>query len=228
MRIGGLEKFSLIDYPGAISAIIFTVGCNFRCPFCHNPALVEETIDTNISKKEILNFLKKRIGALDAVTITGGEPTMHSDLIPFIKSIKKLGFKIKLDSNGTNPEVLRKVLKENLVDYLAMDIKSTPEKYMATVGRPVNLEKIKESIQIIMSSGIPYEFRTTVVKALIPENDFHEIGKMIRGAERYFLQKFIPSNILNPQFLKKTTYSDDEFKSIKTIMEQYVKECSIR
>jgi len=228
MRIGGLEKFSLIDYPGAISAIIFTVGCNFRCPFCHNPALVEETIDTNISKKEILDFLKKRIGSLDAVTITGGEPTMHSDLVPFIKSIKKLGFKIKLDSNGTNPNVLRKVLKEKLVDYLAMDIKSTPEKYMATVGRPVNLEKIKESIQIIMASGIPYEFRTTVVKALIPENDFHEIGKMIRGAEKYFLQKFIPSNILNPQFLKKTTYSDEEFKSIKMIMEQYVKECSIR
>jgi len=228
MKIGGLEKFTLIDYPGKISAIVFTVGCNFRCPFCHNPSLVEETEETDIKTEEVLTFLKKRIGSLDAVTITGGEPTMHKDLIPFMRKIKKLGFLIKLDSNGTNPLVLKKVIKEKQVDYLAMDIKSSPEKYMQTVGRPIEIKKIKESVNIIMKSGIPYEFRTTVVKALLPEEDFPKIGEFIKGAEKYFLQKFIPTKILNPQFKKKTTYTDSEFLKIKSVMEKYVKECGIR
>ncbi len=228
MRIGGLQKFSLIDYPGKISAIIFTIGCNFRCPFCHNPDLVDETIENELDEEKFFEFLEKRKGSLDAVTITGGEPTMQDDLLPFIKKIKGMGFLVKLDSNGTNPQVLKKAIKEKLVDYIAMDIKSPLEKYGATVGRAVDLKKIKESIEIIKNSGLDYEFRTTVVKALLPKEDFPLIGKAIKGAKKYFLQKFVATRILNPQFIKKTTYSDEEFEEIRKTMLEYVKECNIR
>jgi len=228
MRIGGFEKFSLIDYPGHICAIIFTVGCNFRCPFCHNPSLVEETNEKTFTEKQIFDFLEKRKGVLEAVTITGGEPTMQPDLIPFIEKIKSMGYKVKLDSNGTDPDTLEKIIGMGIVDYLAMDIKAPLSKYMQTVGRPVDANAIAKSIELIKNSGIDYEFRTTVVKSLLPKEDFDEIGKMIQGSKKYFLQKFIPTKILNPQFLKKVTYSDEEFDLIRTQMEQYVDSCSIR
>jgi len=227
MRIGGLTRCSLIDFPGQMSAIIFTIGCNFRCPYCHNPELVDETADI-IPTEDVLDFLRTRIKQLDGVTITGGEPTMHDDLIPFIKEIKALGFKVKLDSNGTNPEMLEKIINEHLVDYLAMDIKAPFSDYASGVGRPVDIEKIKKSVRLIMSNTIPYEFRTTVVKALLSPEDIINISKDIKGAKKYYLQKFVSTKILNQGFIKKTTYTDEEFKEIQKNAQKYVTECYIR
>lgn len=227
MRLGGLQRSSLIDYPGKVCAIVFTIGCNFRCPYCHNPELVDETAE-EISESDFFNFLKRRVGLLDAVTITGGEPTVHDDLIEFITQIKKLGFLVKLDSNGTRPDMLRHLIENQLVDYIAMDIKAPLRKYEATIARPVDIANIKESIALLQEENVLYEFRTTVVKALLPIEDFHEIGKLIQGASLYYLQKFVPTKLLNPAFHKKTVYSDEEFAELQQIMEQYVKVCQIR
>lgn len=228
MIFGGLEKCTLIDYPGKVAAMVYTIGCNFRCPYCHNPELVDETVETRFSEKEILDFLKNRKGMLDGLVITGGEPTMHKDLLAFIKKVKELGFLVKLDSNGTNPGLLKKAINEKLVDYIAMDIKSPMSKYSQTVARPVDIEAIKESIQLLISSDIDYEFRTTVIKSLINPEDFALIGEEIDGAKKYFLQKFIPTKILNPQFKRKVTYTDEEFESFRKIMKKYVQTCGIR
>ncbi len=229
MQFGGFEKFTLIDYSTKVACMVYTIGCNFRCPYCHNPELVDETVEARIDEKEILDFLKGRIGMLDGIVITGGEPTMHGDdLLSFMREVKKLGFLVKLDSNGTNPVVLRQAIDEKIVDYIAMDIKSPFSKYTETVGRAVNVNNIKKSIEIIKESGIPYEFRTTIVKSMLSFLDIEEIGKEIKGANNYYLQKFIPTKTVNPQFLKKVTYSDEEFASLKNIMEKYVSFCDIR
>lgn len=227
MRIGGLQKCSLIDFPGKISAIVFTVGCNFHCPYCHNPELVDETT-TELDENEIWSFLERRKGLLDAVTITGGEPTVHNNLIPFIKRIRDMGYLVKLDSNGTKPEIIERIQKDKLVDYIAMDIKAPLTSYERTVGRPVDTEAIKKSISFIMNGDIEYEFRTTIVKSLLSYEDMHLIGESIRGAQNYYLQKFVPTKTLNPAFIRKTTYSDAEFEEIRTIMSTYVQTCSIR
>ena len=227
MKIGGLQKCSLIDYPGKISAIVFTIGCNFRCPYCHNPELVDETA-TEMTEEEIFSFLERRKNLLDAVTITGGEPTIHEDLIPFIERIRALGFLVKLDSNGTNPHVIKEVLAQGLVDYIAMDIKSPLHKYSETVARPVDVEKIRESIALIMKSGVDYEFRTTVVKSLLSPEDILKIVEEIRGAKQYFLQKFVPTKTLNPAFIRKTTYTDAEFEDMRIMLSPYVGACGVR
>jgi len=228
MNFGGFQKFTLIDYPGKVACMVYTIGCNFRCPYCHNPELVDETVEETFSEKEILKFLKTRVGILDGLVITGGEPTMHKDLPAFIRKVKNLGFMVKLDSNGTNPEMLEKLIHENLVDYIAMDIKSPLSKYSQTVSHPVDISAIKKSIQLLMTSAIPYEFRTTLVKILVSPEDVEEIGREIRGAFRYYLQKFIPTKILNPQFLRKTTYTDEELKVLQNKLNKYVEYCGIR
>lgn len=229
MEFGGLEKFTLIDYPGKVACMVYTIGCNFRCPYCHNPELVDETVESTISEGYILYFLSQRVGILDGIVITGGEPTMHGQkLLDFILKVKNLGFKVKLDSNGTDPEFLAKVIDNNLVDYIAMDIKSPLSKYSQTVARAVNVSSIKRSIDILINSNIDYEFRTTIVKSLINIEDFEEIGKEIKGAKKYFLQKFIPTKILNPQFRKKVSFDDDEMREIQKIMSKYIVTCSIR
>lgn len=227
MKIGGLQKCSFIDYPGKISAIIFTVGCNFHCPYCHNPELVNETAE-EIPETEVFDFLSRRKNIIDAVTITGGEPTIHSDLIHFIQKIKALGFLVKLDTNGTNPMVIEQIQNEKLVDYIAMDIKSPLDTYETTVSRPVDIEAIKKSISQLLTGTIPYEFRTTVVKSLLTSDDIKSIGKSIHGARLHYLQKFIPTKTLNPTFLRKTTYNDTEFEHLREIMSVYVDECIIR
>lgn len=208
--------------------MVYTIGCNFRCPYCHNPELVDETVETSITEDEVLAFLTERKAMLDGIVITGGEPTMHADLLGFMKKVKKLGFLVKLDSNGTHPEVLKNAIEKKLVDYVAMDIKSPMSKYSQTVARPVDTTSIRKSIALLISSGVGYEFRTTVIKSLITQEDFHEIGKEIRGARNYFLQKFIPTKILNPQFKRKVTYSDEEFGEFQKIMNNYVTYCGIR
>ncbi len=229
MKFGGFEKFTLIDYPGKVACMVYTIGCPFRCPYCHNPELVNETCTTVFDERAVLTFLDTRIGKLDGIVISGGEPTMHGEaLLSFMRDVKKKKFLIKLDSNGVNPEFLEKALNEKLVDYIAMDIKSPLAMYSKIVAMPVDTDAIKKSIEIIKRSGIEYEFRTTIVKSMLSYDDIETIGKELSGATTYYLQKFIPSKILNPQFLKKVTYSDEEFAILKDKLEKYVTFCGIR
>jgi len=230
MKIGGFQKFSLIDYPSKISAIIFTQGCNFRCPYCHNPELVDPKLfQEPFDEEDIFRFLEIRKGKLDAVEITGGEPTLQPDLIEFMKKIKSMGFLIKLDTNGTNPEVVEKIIKNKLVDYIAMDIKAPLEKYNNIVQTDVCVEKIIESITLILNSPIDYEFRTTAVKDLLTEDDLISIAKLIRGAKKYVLQKFVVSKILDRSFASNAKcFSEDELNTIKEKVKKYVSECIIR
>ncbi len=228
MIFGGFEKFTLIDYPGKISSVVYTIGCNFQCPYCHNPELVNETVEKRFKEKEILEFLEHRKGMIDALVITGGEPTMHDELLAFMEKVKWLGILVKLDSNGTRPDILKKAVERKIVDYIAMDIKSPLSKYSAIVARPVDIDAVKESITFLLESKVEYEFRTTVVKALLSPADIEQMGKEIRGAKRYYLQKFIPTKILNPQFKKKVCYTDAEMKSFRTKILKYVDHCEIR
>ncbi|MBP5632697.1 MAG: anaerobic ribonucleoside-triphosphate reductase activating protein [Clostridia bacterium] len=198
MKIHGLQKLTLLDFPGQLACTIFTAGCNMRCPFCHNASLVTHIDpDAVMDEEEFFKFLKKREGVLDGVAITGGEPTIVPDLIPFIGKIRALGYKVKLDTNGTNPEVLRTVLRDKLVDYVAMDIKNSKENYPKTVGIPnFKIDNIELSANILMSSDTPFEFRTTVVNEFHSPSDFESIGKWLAGNELFFLQNFKDSGDL--------------------------------
>lgn len=229
--IGGLQKSSLIDYPGKISAVIFTQGCNFRCPYCHNPELIQAKCKVQNAKchqKTVLEFLKKRISKLDGVVITGGEPTLHDDLPEFIKQIKDLGFAIKLDTNGTNPQMLQQLINEKLIDYVAMDIKAPIDKYSEIVRTKVDTNKILKSIEILKNSNIDYEFRTTVVKSQLSRADFEKIGALIKYAPIYYLQKFLPTKTLEESFLTQETYSEEEFITIIEMLKTYVKRVELR
>ena len=230
MLIGGFQKFSLIDYPGKFCAIIFTQGCNFRCPYCHNPELVlPEKFNKPIPEKEIFSFLKQRVGKLDAVEITGGEPTLQSDLLDFMQKIKKMGFLLKLDSNGSNPEILKKAIELGCVDYFAMDVKAPLDRYQEVTCSKVDPKKIYQSIEIIMNSGLDYEFRTTIVKSLLSSEDIIEIGKLIKGAKLYALQKFISQpSLVDQKFINQETYSDDELARLKKTLEAYIEKVIIR
>lgn len=193
MKIGGFQKMTVLDYPGKVACTVFTHGCNLRCPFCHNARLVvrdEDLIDEN----EILSYLNKRRGILDGVCISGGEPTLQSDLFDFMKKIKDLGMLIKLDTNGTCPDKLQYAIDNGLVDYVAMDIKNCREEYAKTCGlSKMDISKIEKSVEILMQSGIDYEFRTTVTKELHTPDDFAKIGQWIKGAKRYYIQSFVDS-----------------------------------
>lgn len=197
MLIKGLQKLTLLDYPGRTACTIFTGGCNFRCPFCHNASLV---VDVNEGEKyeadEVLSFLKKRIGLLDGVCVTGGEPLLQKDIKEFLSEIKNMGYSIKLDTNGYSPEKLCEVLEENLVDFVAMDIKNSKEKYSQTAGIDVDILKIQKSVELIMQKAKQYEFRTTVVKELHNVNDIKDIAEWIKGASAYYLQSFVDSGDL--------------------------------
>lgn len=215
MNIGALQKFSLIEYPGKICAVIFTQGCNFRCPYCHNRELVDpDFFEPLLPEEDVFAFLTKRRGKLDAVTITGGEPSLQPDIVPFVARLKEMDYLVKIDSNGSCPGVLKELIRPCLVDYVAMDIKGPLEKYASITGTSVGLEKIRESIDLILSSGVRYEFRTTVVASLLDLVDLKKISALIPKAERYVLQKFIPSKTLDAAFLKESTYSDSEFREI--------------
>lgn len=217
MIIGGLQKTSLLDFPEKIAAIVFTVGCNFRCGYCHNP----ELINGEAKIEEVFEFLKTRQGKLDGVVITGGEPCLQKDLPEFIKQVKELGFAVKLDTNGSFPEMLEKVLPD--LDYVAMDIKAPLEKYSQIVNVDVDTSKILKSIEILKNGGVDYEFRTTVVKSQLSYEDFEKIGQLIQGAPRYYLQKFVASKILDKGLENEKTYSTEEFERIIDILKPYVK-----
>lgn len=217
MIIGGLQKTSLLDFPEKIAAIVFTVGCNFRCGYCHNP----ELINGGAKIEEVFEFLKTRQGKLDGVVITGGEPCLQKDLPEFIKQVKELGFAVKLDTNGSFPEMLEKVLPD--LDYVAMDIKAPLEKYSQIVNVDVDTLKILKSIEVLKNGGVDYEFRTTVVKSQLSFEDFEKIGQLIQGAPRYYLQKFVASKILDKSLENEKTYSTEEFERIIDILKSYVK-----
>ena len=229
MKIGGLQKVSLIDYPGLICATIFLQGCNFKCPYCHNPELVDtQLFQSCIKENEILDFLNTRRGKLDAVTITGGEPTIQDDLAFFIKKIKKMKFAVKLDTNGSQPQVIKTLLDEKLLDFIAMDIKAPIEKYENIVRVPVNSDSIKESIGLILKAQILYEFRTTVVESQLEEKDILQIAKLISGASNYALQKFVPVKVLEKKFLKEKSYPDEKFQEIKKHLENKISSVVLR
>lgn len=198
MRLGGLQKLTLLDYPGLVACTVFTVGCNMRCPFCQNASLVNRIEeDQGLSEDEFFAFLKKRQGILDGVCITGGEPTLQPDLKEFIAKIKSMGYKVKLDTNGSFPDKVKEILDSGNVDFVAMDLKNTLDRYAETVGVPdFDTSKIVESINIIRNSGVEYEFRTTVVSPLHRPEDFGELAKLVEGSPRYFLQNFVDSGDL--------------------------------
>jgi len=225
MKIAGLQKLSLVDFDGHISATIFTSGCNFACPFCHNSRLVKD-VEDDIKITEILEFLTKRKNMLDSVCISGGEPTLHPDLPDFIKKIKDLGYIIKLDTNGTNPDMIKQLYENNLIDYIAMDIKNSYEKYPFTAGKNINLDNIKKSIKYIMNCGIDYEFRTTIMQGHHTMQDIKDIGKMIKGAKKHFLQKFEDSGECLTKGLQAIEKADAiEFKNV---LSQYVQQTNLR
>jgi pyruvate formate lyase activating enzyme len=235
MKIGGLEKLSLLDYPNNIAAIIFTQGCNFRCGFCYNPMLVWPTDKKNkkglslINEKDLFLFLRSRLNRLDGVVISGGEPTIHSDLPSFIKKIKDLGLLIKLDTNGTNPEMLDYLWQKKLIDYVAMDLKAPWNKYEKVVACKINCSFIKKSVKLLIEKKIPHEFRTTLIPKFHKEEDIIKMGEMIKGADAWFLQKFVPSNnLLNSKFSKIKPYNDNKMKELAKIGEKYVKNCKAR
>ncbi len=238
MLIGGFQKSSLIDYKGKIAAVVFTTGCNFSCPYCHNPELV--CLDNrfygaqNIQQDDIISFLKTRQNKLDGVVITGGEPTLHKDLGDFIKKIKDLNFLVKLDTNGSNPSVIRKYMNEGLIDYIAMDIKTSFDDYKKVIGHDTDIDKIKETADIIINGAVDYEFRTTVVCGLLTYDSFVKINDTFKKAafdkkvKRYYLQKFQPSKHIDKSYVNQSAPSDDELEKIKEIFNKTVEYISVR
>lgn len=223
MKIGGLQKLSLIDYPGKLSCIIFTIGCNFRCPYCYNPDLVNETAK-EIPQEYVFRFLDERRGLLDAAVITGGEPTVHPDLPEFMGKVKEKGFLVGLETNGTNPLMLDKLLVEGLVDYIGMDIKAPLERYKEIVGVQINPEEIKRSIELVMDSRVEYEFRTTCYPGL-GEEDFQGIFGLIEGAEKYALQQFSPEKTLTEP---PEPYPEEFLRELMKEAQKHFKEVDLR
>ena len=193
MRLGGLQKMTLLDFPGRVACTVFTVGCNFRCPFCHNSSLVVSPAVPELSQDDFFAFLRKRQGLLDGVAITGGEPLLHPDMPEFIRKIRALGYAVKLDTNGAFPDRLAAILEEGLADYVAMDVKNSREKYELTAGVTGVLPAVERSVALLKAGGIPFEFRTTLVDELHEPADFAAIGQWIAGTERYFIQAFVDS-----------------------------------
>ena len=191
MKIHGLQKMTLLDFPGKVACTVFLGGCDFRCPFCHNYELLDGSAPALMDEQELLRFLRGRRGLLDGVAITGGEPLLRKDLPELLRAIRELGFAVKVDTNGNHPEALKAILSEGLADYIAMDIKNSPEKYALTAGLPaLDLSPVRQSVRLLLDSAIPYEFRTTVVDELHEASDFEAIGQWIAGAKAYYLQAF--------------------------------------
>ena len=230
MLICGLQKLSLLDYPEKLAATIFTGGCNMRCPFCHNALLVTRLSESEtISEDELMSFLSKRQGILDGVCITGGEPLLQNDLEDFIVKIRSLGFKIKLDTNGTFPDKLSILLNKGLIDYVAMDIKNSPEKYPLTVGQlDFDVIPVLESASILMKGSVPYEFRTTLVREFHSFEDIEKIGKLLRGAKNYYLQSFEDSGDLVGASSVLSALSPEETEHCRMILSKYIENVIIR
>ena len=217
MVIDGLQKLTLLDFPGKIACTVFTHGCNYRCPFCHNASLVVSQNSEHISEDEVIGFLEKRKGLLDGVAITGGEPTLQKDLKDFIKKVKSLGYLVKLDTNGSNPEILEELIDEGLLDYVAVDIKSSPDKYPLLTGvKDVSFTQINKTVELLKQGRVDYEFRTTVVNPLHDAEDFRKIAKWLEGCQHYFLQQFVDSGDIISEGM--SAYDKDTMEEFKTIV----------
>ena len=231
MEIGGLQKVTLIDYPGRIAATVFLCGCNFKCPWCYSSELVlPEKIkkQPKISEREFFKYLKDRKKLLDGLVLCGGEPTINKKLPSFIKKIKKMGFLIKLDTNGSDPKILKKLIDEKLIDYVAMDLKGPKERYSEFSGRKVDVKKIQKSIDILKENKVDYEFRSTIVPSLHTKEDVIEMAKWIRGAKRYYLQNFRPEKTIDPKFEKIKTYSQKYLLEIQKAIAPFFEVCQVR
>lgn len=227
MKIYGLQKMTLLDFPGHVACTVFLNGCDFRCPFCHNYDLACGRSPAVMEEEELLSFLGKRKGLLDGVAVTGGEPCLHTELPQLLDSIRDMGFAVKLDTNGYHPRMLSRIMEEGLADYIAMDIKNSPGKYAMTAGLDeIEMERVEESIGILMHGGTEYEFRTTVVSELHGDQDFEEIGTMIRGAKRYFLQQFTDRETVPYSNLHAP--AEDDMRRFADIAARYVPQTQIR
>jgi pyruvate formate lyase activating enzyme len=234
MVIGGFAKNSMIDFPGNVACIVFTQGCNFLCPYCHNPDLVtrpQKGAGSLFNVETIFSFLSKRKGLLDGVVITGGEPTLQADLVAFCEQVRQMGFKIKLDTNGSRPGILEKLLKKDLLDYVAMDIKTSLSCYQLVTGSKKDANKVDDSIGLIMEKAPDHEFRTTCSRPFISPEILDDIGKRVSGAPRYILARCSRHvNVLDPDFIKSEAhfFSDKEMEELKAVIDPYVKTVTIR
>ncbi len=227
MNIQGLQKLTLLDFPEKTACTVFTGGCNLRCPFCHNASLVLMPNENESAENAVLEYLEKRKGIIDGVCITGGEPLMQPDLLSFIEKCKAIGVAVKLDTNGAAPQRLKEILSSDMVDYVAMDIKASPENYNTATGTALGFRPFAESMEIIRQSGVPYEFRTTAVKGLHSITDFEEIAKILKPTEKYFIQKFTDSgNLINAAGI--SAFSDTETELIEETVKKYIPDVFIR
>lgn len=227
MNIAGLQKMTLLDFPGRIACTVFLPGCNLRCPFCHNASLVlPEREKDIITQDALLQFLASRQKKLDGVCVTGGEPTLYIDLPQLLAQIKSMGFQVKLDTNGTNPKMLRQILDNGLCDYVAMDIKNSPEKYTATCGGIDVLEQVRESAALLMEGRTDYEFRTTVMHPYHTPQDLTAIGRWLTGAKRYFIQNFVDSGDLLSSDCEGL--SEHEMKELLIAVQEYISSAQLR
>ncbi len=231
MVFGGLQKNSLIDYPGKVSCVLFLCGCNFDCPYCHNPGLVKCTQpSSSVDDDGVYDFLESRRGFLDGVVVSGGEPTLQKGLAALCDKIKRMGFPVKLDTNGSRPQVIAHLIDEGLVDYLAMDIKTEPLNYTKYIKGGIDPDDLLTSIQIIMQSALSYEFRTTCVKPMVDVRMVENIAKIIKGARLYALQHFNSAELLHPEFFQgmEANYDEEELLYLKSIADPWVKDCIVR
>lgn len=230
MKVTGIQKLTLLDYPGVVACTVFTAGCNFRCPFCHNAMLVlpEQIDDECLTDDEVFGFLKKRRGVLDGVAVTGGEPLLHADMPEFLARVKELGYKIKLDTNGSNPELLSEIVKNKLVDRVAMDIKNAPEEYARTIGlKSFDIAPVERSKEMLLRGDIDYEFRTTVVKGIHTKESLIGAAKWIEGAKEYYLQQFKDSgNLILPDGL--SAYGEKQMHALADAVRDYVPTVEVR
>lgn len=230
MKVTGIQKLTLLDYPGVVACTVFTAGCNFRCPFCHNAMLVlpEQIDDECLTDDEVFGFLKKRRGVLDGVAVTGGEPLLHADMPEFLARVKELGYKIKLDTNGSNPELLSEIVKNKLVDRVAMDIKNAPEEYARTIGlKSFYIAPVERSKEMLLRGDIDYEFRTTVVKGIHTKESLIGAAKWIEGAKEYYLQQFKDSgNLILPDGL--SAYDEKQMHALADAVRDYVPTVEVR
>jgi pyruvate formate lyase activating enzyme len=232
MILGGLQKCSLIDYPGKVSCVIFLAGCNFSCPYCHNPDLIRGDMArlSPLDEESFYRFLETRRGLLDGVVLSGGEPTLNRTLVSFCRRIKAMGYPIKLDTNGSRPDVIKKLTDKSLVDYIALDIKTDPSWYPVFIQKGYDPETLLSSIQITMRWGGDYEFRTTCVRPFVDLRVIGKIGGIIEGASLYALQSFRDDVLLQPEFFRNIEpgYDCDEMKRLKSVAEPWVKQCILR
>lgn len=229
IEIKGYLPTSLIDYPGKICSVVFLPNCNFRCPYCQNPDLVLRPNELpSFNVEDVLTHMKNRKGWLDGVCITGGEPTLHADLPKFIEKIKELGLLVKLDTNGTNPKMLKELIDRKLIDYVAMDVKAPLDEYEKVVRVNVDKNMLRESINLIRNSGIDYEFRITVVPDFTGKKEIEKIGKLLEGSKRFCIQQFRSLRTLDESYQKKKPYNPDELKELAEVAKPFFKEVCVR